>query len=263
MRYEPPSLTKNSFSCPHCAAYAAQAWFLTYAASMTGNAAPGSFGPDDLAAVEITIKDEEARKTFFSWSQKILSRNVHLHKEEGLHGRHSIVNLHLTRCFACEQIAVWINDRVVWPAMHGATPPNPDLPPDVLMDYQEAAAILHSSPRGSAALLRLAIEKLCASLGETGNINSMIASLVRKGLDQRIQQALDVVRVIGNEAVHPGTIDLRDDSDTAGKLFTLVNIICDALISQPRQINQLYASLPEDKRKGIENRNLRAKPSDD
>jgi Domain of unknown function (DUF4145) len=49
-----------------------------------------------------------------------------------------------------------------------------------------------------------------------------VASLVRKGLSPVVQQALDAVRVIGNEAVHPETLDLKDDRDTATTLFGLV-----------------------------------------
>src|SRR5688572_10249423 len=85
--------------------------------------------------------------------------------------------------------------------------------------------------------LRLAIKKLCAELGETGkNINDDIASLEKKGLDKRVQQALDIVRVIGNDAVHPGQIDLRDDRDTATKLFGLVNLIAEKMITEPKHV---------------------------
>jgi hypothetical protein len=68
-------------------------------------------------------------------------------------------------------------------------------------------------------------------LGESGtNINSDIASLVKKGLNPKIQKSLDVVCVIGNEAVHPGTIDLRDNTDVAIQLCKIINIVTEAMI---------------------------------
>ena len=75
-------------------------------------------------------------------------------------------------------------------------------------------------------------QKLRIHLGEKGKtIDDDIASLVRKGLNPLVQQSLDIVRVIGNEAVHPGVIDLKDDRETAFRLFDLVNAITDAMIS--------------------------------
>jgi hypothetical protein len=133
--------------------------------------------------------------------------------------------------------------------------PNPDLPGEIKGDYQEARSIVSRSPRGSAALLRLAIQKLCKELGEPGkNINEDIGSLVRKGLPTRVQRALDVVRVIGNEAVHPGQIEVSDNPAIAASLFRLVNIIAEHMISEPKAIAELYRSLPPDKLKGIEDR---------
>ncbi len=118
-----------------------------------------------------------------------------------------------------------------------------------------ARSICGPSPRGAAALLRLVIQKLCKHLGQNGvDLNADIANLVNQGLSPKIQKALDVVRVIGNEAVHPGQIDLNDNPEMASKLFVLVNLIVDAMITQPKQINDLYRSLPESKRKAIDAR---------
>lgn len=133
--------------------------------------------------------------------------------------------------------------------------PNADLPDDIKRDYEEAATILDHSPRSAAALLRLSIQKLCVHLGETGrNLNNDIAVLVEKGLRINVQKSLDTVRVIGNNAVHPGKLDLRDDIPTARALFDLVNMIADAMLTQPRQIEEIYQTLPESSRKAIDRR---------
>jgi hypothetical protein len=95
------------------------------------------------------------------------------------------------------------------------------------------------------ALLRLCIEKLMAALGEKGkDLNDDIASLVAQGLPVQVQQALDIVRVTGNNAVHPGRIDLKDDKATATTLFNLVNLIVENRIAQPSHIRAMFNSLP-------------------
>ena len=58
-------------------------------------------------------------------------------------------------------------------------------------------------------------EALCAPWQKGENLNADVAKLVKKGLPVDVQQALDAVRVIGNEALHPGQMDLRDDRPTA------------------------------------------------
>lgn len=144
---------------------------------------------------------------------------------------------------------------MIYPLHSTVESPNPDLPQTIQDDYEEARLIANFSPRGAAALLRLAVQKLCQHLGEPGrNINADVASLVAKGLPVSVQQALDSVRVIGNEAVHPGSIDLRDDVSTVYRLFKLVNFIASKMISEPKEIADLYNGLPPDKLAGISKR---------
>jgi hypothetical protein len=81
---------------------------------------------------------------------------------------------------------------------------------------------------------------------------------VNQGLPVRVQQSLDIVRVVGNNQVHPGVLDVRDDPSIAMMLFELVNIIVEDRIARPKQIDALYAKLPENARKQIEDRD--AKP---
>lgn len=158
-------------------------------------------------------------------------------------------------CECCKEISLWYNGKLIYPENPNLPPPNEDLDVEIKKDYNEAANIVEKSPRAAAALLRLAIQKLCKQLGESGeNINSDIGELVKKGLPVQIQQALDVVRVVGNESVHPGQIDLNDDKDVAYQLFELVNIIAQTMITQPKEISKLYSSLPKGKLDGIAKR---------
>lgn len=163
-------------------------------------------------------------------------------------------------CTHCQRWLYWYDGKILVPDVSSAPPVNDDLDGDIKTDYAEAASILAKGPRGAAALLRLCLQKLCKQLGEEGkNIDKDIGSLVAKGLDVRVQQALDTVRVIGNEAVHPGEMDLRDDPETAGVLFALVNAIADQMISQPKLRDELYAKLPKAKLDGIAARDAKAK----
>jgi hypothetical protein len=77
---------------------------------------------------------------------------------------------------------------------------------------------------------------------------------VKKGLPARIQQALDVVRVIGNNAVHPGQIDLKDDQGTVTVLFELLNLIAQHMISEPKAVQEMYDKLPQSAREQIAKR---------
>jgi hypothetical protein len=161
----------------------------------------------------------------------------------------------LTHCSHCRGFALWRNDTLLYPDVSTAPFPNLDLNQSIIEDYNEARSILNKSPRGAAALLRLCIQKLCKQLGEAGNnINTDIANLVKKGLSTTIQQALDSVRVIGNEAVHPGEMALKDDRDTALKLFSLINLIAQRMLTEPREVNELFTTLPASKLKSIQDR---------
>ncbi len=254
----PASIREVAFDCPHCGAYTTQTWFDLFAEER-----PSAYRtPDrpDRDLMERIRSDQniphDAKTRMLGFFKKMLSGLVILERRDG--GNYVTLNVHnlnLSKCFSCGEVSVWIHNRVAFPMAMEGPPPNPDLPEEVRRDYEEAGRILNPSPRGSAALLRLAIQKLCAALGEGGkDINADIAALVRKGLSPLVQKALDSVRVVGNEAVHPGMLDLKDDRDTATRLFDLVNIVAEQMISNPKHVQELYERLPEDKRKAIEKR---------
>lgn len=163
--------------------------------------------------------------------------------------------IYIARCENCGKKTIWIEDEYVYPDIV-TDQPNADMPDSVKQLYNEAGLIYNKSPRAACALLRLAIERLCNELGETeGDINKNIGALVKKGLPRSVQQALDVVRVVGNKAVHPGMISFDvDDKNTAIMLMRLLNIITERMISEPKEIASLYEDLPDSVKESIEKR---------
>ena len=164
-------------------------------------------------------------------------------------------NLTIARCENCHCKILWIDDEYIYPDII-AEEANEDMPDSVKQLYDEAGLIYNKSPRAACALLRLAIDRLCNELGETDrDINKNIGELVKKGLPKTVQQALDVVRVVGNKAVHPGQIAFDvDDKNTAIMLMRLLNIIVERMISEPKEIDSLYQGLPESVKNAVENR---------
>jgi hypothetical protein len=144
---------------------------------------------------------------------------------------------------------------MIHPPILTAPEPHDDLPEPARPIYGEARSIAALSPRAAAALLRLCIEQLVPLLGATSdNLNVAIGELVESGLAPRVQQALDALRVIGNDAIHAGQIDVTDDPTMALALFDLVNLIVQTMITDPRAIETLYGRIPQSKRDQIQKR---------
>ncbi|MGV8058285.1 MAG: DUF4145 domain-containing protein [Smithellaceae bacterium] len=148
---------------------------------------------------------------------------------------------------------------MIVPSEAPVPPPHPDMPDSCISEYNEARDIVARSPRAAAALLRLSVQKLMVELGEKGkNINDDIGSLVKKGLPIEVQQALDYCRVVGNNGVHPGEIELTDNPEIAHSLFEMLNFIVEDRITRPKKVAELYSILPEGALKAVAKRD--AKP---
>lgn len=159
------------------------------------------------------------------------------------------------QCQHCNDISYWYAERMVIPAEAPVAPAHTDMPASIQSEYDEARSIFARSPRAAVALLRLAVQKLMPELGEKGdNINADIKSLVAKGLPVQVQQAFDFCRVVGNNAVHPGEINLNDTPEMGQHLFNMINFIVEDRITRPKQIAELYAQLPEPARAAVDKR---------
>lgn len=253
----PPGLAETQFSCAHCGVYSAQVWYVVAGRQGewvvdTGNPQPHSQPRPRGGSHHFAIRPFSFSKDGQSHGMSVSGKTNSIPP-----GDHDLVmsDFHLSVCVHCGQAAFWRQQEMLFPTLGSIEMPNADLNPAIRADYLEAAAIAARSPRGAAALLRLCIQQLCCQLGLSGkNLNNDIAVLVQRGLNPDIQVALDAVRVIGNNAVHPLEMDLRDDLHTAHTLFSIVNYVAEQMITFPAKLGGLFASLPQGARDQIKKR---------
>lgn len=229
-----PKFMIDSFTCPHCEIASHQRWFhLCGEIRVPENNYPNSLYLD-------LFTDERHHYDII---------------EEA-----DIDPYIVARCDHCFDISLWyVNKKIesgkvewigkfVYPDKSTAPQPNPDLNQKIRRIYNEARNILNKSPRAACALLRLALEELCKNLGATDNnlpdgqkrLRDRIKYLAgEKGLDNKIKEAFENVRLAGNEALHTGEINLSDKKENANLLFEMINIIADDLITKENKIKKL------------------------
>lgn len=218
-KYFPPEHAKGQFHCPHCNVFSKQFW-------------------------ANIVARENIRG---GWNSSI----------SGLSGFSEALDhvWTISTCEHCGKKIIWFDKEIIYPKKMIVDLPNDDLSEDIKKDYLEAAIIFNDSLRSSAALLRLALQKLCKQLGEKGeNINDDIKNLVKKGLNPQIQKSLDILRITGNNAVHPGEINLEEKPELVLKLFELINFIAEKMITEPKEIEGFYEKLPEKAKEQIKKR---------
>ena len=242
--YIAPELKKTAFNCPRCNAYAHQIWMgLLGSSNESGVDIDIVKSEDDFSKVPHLISIKEK-----AW---VIPRLVSGTRKEDVQ---SLVS----RCVRCKQFSYWINGKLVYPKPLTNPPPHGDMPYSVVVYYDEARKIAEDSPRAAAALLRLAAKKLCEELGETEqNLNRAIGNLKKKGLPESVIQSLDSLRITGNEGgAHEGQIDLsgEDNKPLVEKLFRLLNFIVEKTIAEPRNIEEIYHSMPEGQKQSVKNR---------
>jgi hypothetical protein len=255
-----PQLGSNSFNCPHCGAQAHQSWFKAFLKAYPSQESPTVIHFEILNTIYAEdFEDDKERERFEGFRQRLekhfITYRAHLYGQT-LHSE--LINVTLSHCFSCDGFAVWSRDQLIHPVHNSDIVSHAEMPENIKEEFQEAADIVDRSPRGAAALLRLCIQRLMPHIGGKGeNLNHDIGKLVGEGLEPEIQQAMDLWRVIGNNAVHPGQIDLQDDKATALSLFELLNLIVERKVAVPNRLKALYATLPQSAREQIERRNVK------
>jgi hypothetical protein len=237
-----PKLGAEFFSCPHCNAVAHQDWYSLF------------LKPEN--ATEVVVLTLEAlmlakgseRDQFLQH----LKDNVlaYEYQEHPRNLKVKLLNLHVSRCYNCKGFTVWVRDRLVFP-VRGDEPAEIVVEgefeeveehveedgedEEVSEDFEEAAAILNKFPRGAAALTRVCIQNMMPLLEQTGkNLDENISSLVRKGLEVEIQQAMDVLQVVRKSPLQTTDFDLKEENETAKQFFnSLERILERRMLKKP------------------------------
>ena len=150
-----------------------------------------------------------------------------------------------------------MNGEMLFPVVNEYPPANDDMPDYIKKIYDEAGVIAKESPRAAAALLRLALQELCKTLEcEGDNLRKQIERLAEsKKVSSDVIQAADMVRLVGNDALHPdrvGDVDLENATDVVEDLFEFVNWVVKEGISDPKvrgkKIARFSVAFPESKK---------------
>ena len=235
-----PKLLKKSFICPHCNVLAKQDW----ANSKNLSDTVSNIYRHNFLNYRKSIDDYDQKsiEKFLKLMQTDFPENIRDYFPE---------EIFIARCHSCTDYSIWVSNNIVYPKNISIELPNSDMNEDIQELYNEAATIFIDSPKGATAILRLALQKLLMQMGKKGKkINDDIKELVAEGLNPKMQKALDFLRVVGNNAVHPGQIDLDDNQDIALKLFKVLNMIADDMITKPKDMNNLYDDIIPDETKG-------------
>lgn len=243
-----PEYNNNKFKCPHCHVVAQQTWLNNYKLSST----VFDIYNHIYLNYRVHIRD---------FQQEVIQNFLSTAKSQFPDLLNSLLPRYLSiaSCESCGFYSLWVNEEMVFPREFPIEPPNNDLSEEIKSLYYEASKIFLDSPKGSTALLRLALQMLLRQIGKEGNnINNDIKELVERGLSSKVQKALDLLRVVGNNAVHPGQINLDDNKEVALKLFKILNIIADEMITKPKEIDTLYSDvIPEETKSHIAKRDGR------
>lgn len=122
-----PSLHRERFICPHCAAFAGQYW----------------------AALGVSGENNDHEWLEASWDGDPFDER-----------RTSRSTWNAAQCASCHQWSIWRESQMVHPQRQVGAPAHPDMPEGPRILYGEAAAVAAVSRRAGAAMARAALETL-------------------------------------------------------------------------------------------------------
>ncbi|WP_194192678.1 DUF4145 domain-containing protein [Clostridium chrysemydis] len=146
--------------------------------------------------------------------------------------RTPLKSIDISICENCNNVAIWLDHTLIYPKTLLTEKPIANMPIDIKNIYLEASKIVELSPSSAGALLRLALQNLITYLGYTDDLDNCIHKLVKKGLDESILAVLESIKVIGNNPIKPGEINLSEKKSDVLILFNVLNYLVKILIKK-------------------------------
>ena len=212
--YIEPQLGAESFSCPHCNTVAHQDWYSLFL--RPENAAEVRvLTPETVKALRQDDAQRDSIKEIDQFVERLKKNALTYEYQKHPHPlKVKMANLHISNCHSCNGFSLWVGGLLVFPTRIDKTP---EL---VEEDLEEAAAILNKFPRGATALMRVCIQKLVPLLKENGKeLSDDISSLMRKGLEMEMQQAMEVLEFLRGDSAQLNSLESQADRETALRLL--------------------------------------------
>ena len=166
------------------------------------------------------------------------------------------IRLVYAECPSCGNLTISLqaNDKthLLWPrtGQYRAVPDN--LPETIREDFEQACAVLESSPKASAALSRRCLQHVLLDKAgvKKGNLSDQIDEVLAQPLPSELSKIIDLVRQTGNLAAHPiksqRTGEIVDvEPQEAECNIEVLEMLFDYYYEQPRRMEERRKQLNE------------------
>jgi len=166
------------------------------------------------------------------------------------------IRLACAECPSCRNltISVQVNDKtyLLWPQTGEYRAVPHDVPRSIREDFEQACAVLESSPKASAALSRRCLQHVLLDRAgvNKGSLSDQIDEVLAHSLPSQLAEVLDAVRQIGNFAAHPiksqSTGEIVDvQPEEAEWNIEVLEMLFDHYYEQPRRTEERKRRLNE------------------
>lgn len=270
--YIAPTLTRKTFTCPHCNSVSVYKKFdpfkahIEFPTDMWGSELDQDERPIPLQKVlgfdaeltnqyYISICTNETCLGLIFWETHDIDYPIHAmeHEKEAIIKQ---VEFFRNQSFIEHRdfdMDIVYLEKMLWPQTLTGTEPNPDIPKNIARYYDESRLIFNLSPAGAGALLRKTTEEILKErwnyiendIGEEAEKENLTIGKRVKFLKKHryfhkhIIDAIENCILTGNDIMHEDYIDFQENKEILKTLFHCINLIAHKLYTEPKDLAKL------------------------